>query len=201
MGRASPLSPDARRATIIAATIPLLRIHGTAVTTSQIAMAAGVAEGTLFRVFPDKDSLVQAAVCSAFDPEPAERELAAIDPALPLRARLIRAIEILQHRVDGIWQLMSMLRMMGPPNVNGGPPPKPATDDAFHRAIADILEPYRSELRCEPAHASRLLRIMTFAATHPRINDGTLLTAAEIVAVVLDGIRTRSDLDREESTC
>jgi len=54
MTRAAPLSPDARRASIIAATLPVLRMRGREVTMSQIALAAGVSEGTLFRVFPDK---------------------------------------------------------------------------------------------------------------------------------------------------
>jgi AcrR family transcriptional regulator len=208
MVRAAALSPEARRANIIAATIPLLRSHGTAVTTAQIAMAAGVAEGTLFRVFPDKDSLIQAAVCSAFDPGPAERELADIDRGLPLRAQLIGAVEILQRRVGAIWQLMAMLGLTVKPGEERGPPQPRPGEDAFHQAIASILEPYAGELRCEPKHAGRLLRAMTFAGTHPRITE-TPLTAAEIVAVVLDGIRTRADIDlhelrstdREESTC
>ena len=33
------------------------------------------------------------------------------------------------------------------------------------------------------------------AKTHPRIADGEPLTSAEIVAVVLDGIRTRTDIE------
>ena len=55
--RVAPLAPDDRRAALIEATLPLLREHGTAVSTRQIADAAGVAEGTIFRVFPDKNSL------------------------------------------------------------------------------------------------------------------------------------------------
>ncbi|MBC7976304.1 MAG: hypothetical protein H7138_15135, partial [Myxococcales bacterium] len=64
------------------------------------------------------------------------------------------------------------------------------------RLIA-LFEAHRAELRCEPEQAARLLRIMTFAGTHPRIAEGIPLTAAEIVAVVLDGIRVRADLDAD----
>src|SRR5690606_40981582 len=53
--RARPLSRADRRNAIAAATVPLLVEHGAAVTTRQIADAAGVAEGTLFRAFADKD--------------------------------------------------------------------------------------------------------------------------------------------------
>src|SRR3954468_19713290 len=114
MVRAAPLSPDARRASIIAATLPLLRRYGREVTTSQIALAAGVAEGTLFRVFPDKEALIAAAVASAFDPTADEAEMGRIDPALPLRDKLITAVEALQRRVGEIWQLFSMLGLPAP---------------------------------------------------------------------------------------
>ena len=195
VARAAALSPDERRRTIIEATIPLLRNYGQAVTTAQIAMAAGVAEGTLFRVFPDKESLIKAAVCAAFEPGPAERELAAIGPELSLRDKLIAVVQIFQRRVAEIWQLISMLRLE--------PPPRSERDgnsfDPVQRAIAAMIEPHRDELRCEVAHAARLIRIVTFAGTHPRIVDGPELTAAEIVAVVLDGIRARPDL--EEHPC
>ena len=55
--RAAALPPDERRSMIVAATLPLLLEHGDRVTTRQIAEAAGIAEGTIFRAFADKDEM------------------------------------------------------------------------------------------------------------------------------------------------
>lgn len=76
--RARPLSRDERRDAIATATIPLLVEHGAAVTTRQIADAAGVAEGTLFRAFADKDEILHAAVVRSLDPAPAVAALGAL---------------------------------------------------------------------------------------------------------------------------
>jgi AcrR family transcriptional regulator len=195
--RAAPLPPEVRRASIIAAALPLIRIHGTAVTTAQIAMAAGIAEGTLFRVFPDKDSLIGAALQTAFDPAPAERELAAIDPDLGLRHRVICAVDILRRRVESIWQLMAILGMTPPVQTVLAARPVPSQDGVMVLLTA-LFAPHREELRCEPAHAARLLRMMTFAGAHPKINEGTPLTSPEVVAVLLDGICVRREPDSPE---
>ena len=71
------MTPDDRREALVDATIPLLHEHGRTVTTKQIADAAGVAEGTIFRVFDSKDDLVTAAVEKALDMEPFFADLAA----------------------------------------------------------------------------------------------------------------------------
>lgn len=186
--RAAPLPPEQRRAAIVAATIPLVRLHGLAVTTSQIALAAGLAEGTLFRVFPDKESLLKAAVEHACDPAPTERAMAAIDRSLPMRDQLICAVEILQRRVEQLWHLVSMLGMAAPPKMPERPP-----DSSLTAGLARLLEPFRDELRCDPIQAARLLRAMTFAGAHPRLIEGPALTAAETVTVLLDGLRRRDD--------
>jgi AcrR family transcriptional regulator len=186
--RAPPLPPDKRRAAIIAATIPLLRLHGSNVTTSQIALAAGLAEGTLFRVFPDKESLIAAAVQHACDPAPAEAALGAVR-AGSLREVMIAAVEILQRRVEQIWSMLTVLGIA--PNPHTPPPP----EQGVTRALAELLEPFRDELRCEPLHAAHLLRTMTFAGTHPRLAANMPPTAAEIVSVLLDGIRKHDEED------
>lgn len=192
MARATPLSPEARRASIIAATLPLLRLHGRAVTTSQIAMAAGVAEGTLFRVFPDKDSLIDAAVATAFDFAPTEAELAQIDRTQPLRDILIEVVEILRRRVGQIWELVAVLRLPLPPPEREH---VPSPDDARLRALlAALIEPHRAEIRCEPEQAARLTSTLALAGSHPRLIDKPL-TSHEIVSLLLDGIRARDEED------
>lgn len=189
MARATALPPDERRATIIAATLPLLRLHGRAVTTSQIAMAAGVAEGTLFRVFEDKDALIAAAIAAAFDPAPTQAAIARIDRGLGLRETMIAAVEVLQQRIAQLWQLIAMLGLPPPPTTR---PPPPAWDEALRDELLALLEPHRGALRCEVEHAVRLMRALAFAGTHPRMTDRPL-TAHEVVAVLLDGVRARDE--------
>ena len=56
---ARPLSEDKRDA-ILASAAELVAAMGTSAPTAKIAKGAGVAEGTLFTYFPDKDALLAA---------------------------------------------------------------------------------------------------------------------------------------------
>ena len=60
--RAAALAPDDRRAMLVATTLELVLESGADVSTRQIAEAAGVAEGTIFRVFDTKEELLRGRV-------------------------------------------------------------------------------------------------------------------------------------------
>src|SRR3954469_21587814 len=107
--RVPALAPEDRRAAIIEATVPLLREHGVLVTTRQIADAAGIAEGTIFGVFPDKPSLIRAAVLSALAPEQGVRRIAAIQSP-DVRVRLAETARILTAEFELNHKLFGLLR-------------------------------------------------------------------------------------------
>src|SRR5688500_7981920 len=106
------MAPEDRRAALIDATIPLLHEHGLDVTTKQIAQAAGVAEGTIFGVFPDKRSLLVAAIGQAYDPDATVAAVAAIDTGPGLRARLAAAATLIGDRFAGNARLMHAARLL-----------------------------------------------------------------------------------------
>ena len=182
--RAAPLPPFERRAAIIAATLPLLRTIGPSVTTKEIAKAAGVAEGTIFSVFADKDDLVEAAARAGFDPGPTAAGLDAIDSALSIDDRLAEAIELLQGYLDGVWQLMSTLCV--------GRDKSGANDNFFAPlgdALGRLLEGDRRDLRVAPTAAGHLLLSVVVASSHPMIAGPHPSSPPEIVTLFLDGAR------------
>jgi AcrR family transcriptional regulator len=188
--RARRMPPAQRREALIAATLPLVLWHGPGVTTRQIAEAADVAEGTIFRVFDDKEALIRAVTERAFDPGPALAEIAAIDRALPLRARLVALVEILQARLDTVFALIHALGMKRPPPEGRR---HRLINDEFREAIVGLVGDDRARLRVPPTELAAALRMLVFSSTHPFINDGNPLTAEQIVGILLDGLARRGD--------
>jgi AcrR family transcriptional regulator len=187
--RAAALPPEQRRQAIVTATQPLLMEHGMSVTTRQIAEAAGIAEGTIFRVFADKEALITAVVERALDPAPLEARLAEIDRAQPLADRLAEAVRILQERTVSLWHLVS----------NVGFAQSAAQRDDIRRrnlavlpSLSALFEPDRGELRFGPDDAARRLRTLVIAGSHPALAGDQPLDPDEIVSLFLDGARRRT---------
>jgi AcrR family transcriptional regulator len=188
--RARPLPPGARRAALVAATLPLIRQRGFDVTTRQLAAAARVAEGTIFRVFPDKESLICATLVAAFDPAPVVAGLERIDRTAPLPERLTVAAGIVQEWLTSLIGLMTTLhRSRGARHKH-----KPALErlrplEVVSAALARLIEPDRARLRVSPSQAARWLGLLLFSASHPLLTEGAPLSPAEIAGVILDGVR------------
>jgi AcrR family transcriptional regulator len=205
------MPPAERRAAIVAATLPLVLEHGAAVSTRQIAEAAGIAEGTIFRVFPDKDALMGAVIAEAFDPSPTLRQLEAVDRSLPLRERLVAMTEILQQRVSGVFALIDALELTGPPAPaddrsegcaeEGAPERGPAaTNRLVSAAMVELIGEDADRLSVPVEEFGHVLRLLMFSATHPKISDGRPLSARQIVSVLLDGLSRPASCSAESRT-
>jgi AcrR family transcriptional regulator len=187
--RAAALPPEERRTALIAATLPLVLEHGTDVSTRLIAEAAGVAEGTIFRVFPSKDELIAAAVASAFDPSALVESLGRVDRTAPLEDRLVAAVELLQARLRRTASLVAALAAQRLPLDRTHDWRIRAAEARVVDALALLVEPDQAGLRCSPQELARRLRLVTLGLSHPRLVDTQPLPAEEIVAMLLDGLR------------
>jgi len=178
-GRAPALPAQQRRAAIVQAALPLLLERGEMVTTRQIADAAGIAEGTIFRVFADKDEVIAAVVDAALDPAPLERALEAIDRGGALDQEVLAAVDILQQRVVDMWRLLSTIGTRFHERVR-----RPASDLP---ALVALFERHRQRLRVEPVVAARLVRALTLSVSHPML-VGDPMRPDDVTTLFLHGV-------------
>ncbi len=184
--RAAPMSADERRAAILAATEPLLEEWGRDVSTRQIAEAAGVAEGTIFRVFPTKEALIDAVAAEAFDMRLTCAEIAQIDPDRRLEVRLADAVAILQRRMRRVIALFHSLRFRPPPSEDRTVRQR-EDNELLTAALTAVIGTDADALRVPPAEAAHLIRCLTFATTHPMLTGPIEYTPALLVDRLLHG--------------
>ncbi|WP_296666896.1 TetR/AcrR family transcriptional regulator [Demequina sp.] len=187
-GRARPMAVEERRASIVDVAIPLIIERGGEVTTREIADAAGIAEGTVFRAFADKNEIIDAAIARVMDPAETLTELEAIGAALPLAEKIERVVTVLQARVDAVVRLMAALGPRDHARHRAGDdahkPPLSETTGVVER----LLEPDRDRLRVPVATAVDYLRILVFGTSMPFLSDGSTSDPSQLADFILRGI-------------
>ena len=195
------MSLDERRAALIAATEPLLERFGREVSTRQIAEAAGIAEGTIFRAFATKEELIDAVIEDAYNIQRTCDELAQVDLSLNLEQRLVCAVEILQQRLRRLVALFWSLRLRkDAPDRDSFRAKQHVDNELLNNAIAALIKPDHDQLRLDPLEVASVLRAITFSVSHHLLGDQRLAEPRRIVDLVLYGV-CRHAAQREPISC
>jgi AcrR family transcriptional regulator len=203
--RAAAMSPDDRREAIVRALVPLLAERAGDVSTREIARAAGIAEGTIFRVFADKRTLMLAAAQEAINPSDGQ---AAFDEAMAgadtLREKVVVATQRVLDRQRMAMSVMMAVRAhlmwdeesrkADPVKKHFGPPQFILDAQAeLHRRLTGIFDAHRDELAVEPDVAAVALRSLIFGAHRPELGMAPALSAEQIADLLLSGVATRGE--------
>ncbi|MFJ8677505.1 TetR/AcrR family transcriptional regulator [Streptomyces sp. NPDC093589] len=198
--RAPAMDSDSRRKMIVRAALPLVIEHGSAVTTRQVARAAGIGEGTIFRVFADKEELLDACVTEALSPAHALDELALVSMDQPLADRLTEAASALHAHLDRVGAVVGALHATGGRGRSGrvgsagAPPDRAAGSLPVRESLAVLFEPERESLRLPPEQAALIFLGLLFvgAGRPPTGGEPTdpapQLGVRDLVDVFLHGV-------------
>ncbi len=168
--------------------IALIREQHKLPTTREIATAAGVAEGTIFRVFATKDELFDAVLERTFDAESFFARLAKIDGDAGLDEVMIEIVRVLQARFLEVFDIMGAFSLIGPPERFRDPKTQARQERKGSDMVLALLEPYADQFCFPVERVARMMRLLTFSGSHALINDGEILPADEIVRTILYGV-------------
>ncbi len=185
------MSPEQRREMIVKAAIPLIAEYGAAVTTAKVARAAGIGEATIFRVFADKEELLDACMAEAMRHDHAVRELMSIPADLPTADRLAEAADALEAHLDRMGAIAGSLHASGhrrrdtPAGEQARGMGREESMAAIRNAVAELLAPDAESLRLPVEQAAALFLGLLF--TRPRPDDPARLTGSRLAEVFLHG--------------
>lgn len=190
--RAQPMSREDRRAAIMDAVVPLLIARGRSVTSRQIAEAAGVAEGTIYAVFEDKEELIAACVQRYLDGANQAAPILAMDPGASLGDLIEQVVVLIRKRITEAFALLALLRP-APGTRARDLRRRPAEDGLFTEAISELLLPYADQLSIPPRRAAQVIRAAAFSMSHPLIIGDAPFAISEIRDLLLHGLTGGGD--------
>lgn len=190
--RAPGMSQEDRRAMIVQSALPLVAEYGAAVTTQQIARAAGIGEATIFRAFTDKDTLLRACFEEAVRPEHLVRELDAIPMDQELEPRLVEAAQALGAHMSRLGAVIGALGALARSGVGERPTPpgggREASMATTTEALVGLLEPDAERFRLPIQQVASMFGFLVMSL---RRVPGSTADAPSMVDVFLHGALAR----------
>ncbi|MEU7909509.1 TetR family transcriptional regulator [Microbispora bryophytorum] len=195
---------------IVHVTLPLVAEYGAAVKTSQIAAAAGIGEATIFRVFKDKDELLEACIAEALRPDNVVEAIRAIPLEISLHERLHEAASAMEAHMDRMGRVLGAVHASGfrsGPRNRGEASAQPQKGEAASQPQQGetAARPQRGEASAQPRE--RGSRVAGIAATRAALAElfapeqpALRLPADQLAGVLLDLLFARShrpDADSE----
>lgn len=188
--RAAPLPPEQRRAAIIDAALSLLEENGPELTTRVVAEAAGVAEGTLFRVFPTLPDLLGATYTEFLSHDRLMARLDGVELGDTLESRTLGCVR-------GIVDYFSHIHAVLPPPKHDtvDSPHAVCVRDAHKQRFTDLrdwvvatISPHTGELNISPEDYAHFLKALAIGLAMARPGG---LTPEDITRFALDGARRK----------
>ena len=185
---AKRLSPEERREQILTAVVPVIAEFGAATSSKQLADAAGVSEGTIFRVFDDKLALFRAVFRQ--EAEAAYR----IDSLASQEFENLDAVTraIVETCVERIGRFMTIApALLSALRADHGHDDFKHGEQAhvqFIRDIAALIEPFASELRVPTTAAATTIAAVATTAAHVWGLGDTALDSESAIDILLHGI-------------
>ncbi len=187
------MPPEQRRAAIIDAAVDLLDAHGPELTTRMVAEAAGVAEGTLFRVFPTLPDLLGATYTEFLSHERLMARLTTVELGTTLESRTLGCVRGI---VDYFGHVHAVL-----------PPPRHESVNATHAVcvrdahkdrladlrdwVVDVISDHAHELTVTPETYAHYLKALSMGLAMARPGG---LTPEDVTRFALDGARRKDTL-------
>jgi len=192
------MSPEQRRAMIVAAALPLVAEYGAKVTTSQVARVAGIGEATIFRVFADKEELLDAVLAEALRHDVVIREIASIPLEEPLADRLAEAAEALSAHLTRLISVMGALHTSGYRHERPAPERMKGREQVvaeLQDAVSELFEPDEQTLRIPREQAGSMFLGLLFSRARPGAVGA--LGTAELVDTFLYGAGSPGEAGRQ----